>query len=170
MSLNQHILEKMQIVAGIIPINLATGANDGDWVSMKNFGRCAVVVFKGAGVDPEDPVIKVEQATVVAGSDAKALTFTRIDVIAASPALTALGVFTTATQSAANSYSTSTLAENQAIAVIDIKAEDLDIDGGFDCIRVRIADVGTTSQIGCALYLMHEPRYASATLPSVIVD
>jgi len=167
--MNQHILEKVQIVSGIVPVNLATGANNGDFVSMKNFGRCAVVLFKGVGGAAESPTLVLEQATVVAGSDAKPLQFTRVDSIA-SPTLTSLGVFTTVSQVAANSYSAAALALSQAIVVIDVQAEDLDSDNGFDCLRLTVADVGTTSQIGGALYLMHEPRYASATLPSAIVD
>ena len=58
----------------------------------------------------------------------------------------------------------------EGIIVIDVAAEDLDIDGGFDCLRATIADVGTTAQIGGMLYFLHEPRNASATLPTAIED
>jgi hypothetical protein len=84
--------------------------------------------------------------------------------------LSALGTFTQNTQAAANTYVDAVSAESEAIMVIDIKAEDLDIANGFDCLRCTIADVGTTSQIGGVLYLLHEPRYGSGTLPSAIAD
>lgn len=168
--MNKHILEKLHFIGGITPVNLATGANNGDVVSLKNFGRMAVVLYKGAGAAAEDIVIKVEQCSSVAASDPKPLNFTRVDIMSTSPALTALNEFTTVTQAEANSFSASTLGENEAIVVIDFKAEDLDVDNGFDCLRATIADAGTTSQIGGVLYIGHEPRYATVPMKSAIVD
>lgn len=165
--MNQHILEKLQVAAGVLPVNLAAGANDGDWIAMKNFGRLAVVFFKDAGTAGDDPTLTLEQATTNTGTGAKALNFTRIDKKQGAD-LFAVGQFTTVTQTAANTYTDATSAEVEAIWVVDVKAEDLDIDGGFDFVRARVADVGTNSQLGCILYLAHEPRYASKTLPSAL--
>ena len=36
---NALFAEQAQIVAGFVPVNLATAANAGDWVSMKGFSR-----------------------------------------------------------------------------------------------------------------------------------
>lgn len=167
--MNRHILEKAQIVPAIIPVNLATGANTGDWVSLKHYGRCAIVFLAGVGTAGQDPTITVLQAKTVAGGSSKALNFTRVDRKEAT-ALTGVGQFTTTTQAAANTYTTSGIANAQKLWVIDIKAEDLDIDNGFDCVQASVGDVGTNSQIGTALYLLHEPRDMSKTLPSAIVD
>lgn len=164
--MNKFITEKMQIVPAFIPINLASGANSGDFVCMKNYGRCAIVFLKGVGAASQDPTITVLQAQTNGGST-KALNFTRVDVKQAS-ALTSVGTFTTVTQSAANTYTSDTSGETQALWVIDIKAEDLDIDNGYDWVQVTMADPGTNSQIAACLYLLHEPRYASATLPTAI--
>jgi hypothetical protein len=167
--MNKHILEKLQIVAAIIPVDTQTGANNGDWVSLKNYGRCAIVVYKAAGVAGDDPVITVRQAQDVAGTGAKALTFTRIDSKVG--VQTGVGQFTTNTQAAANTYTDAVSAEAQGVFVIDIPADDLDVDNGFDCVQVQIPDTGAAgAQIGSALYLLHEPRYAAATLPSAIID
>lgn len=165
--MNRHILEKMQIVGGFTPVNMASGANNGDWVSMKNYGRCAIVLFKGQGTAAEDPVITVQQATDVSGTTSKSLTFTRVDYKAGT--LSSVSQFTTVAQAAAANY-TLDAGELEAIAVIDIKVEDLDKANSYDCIRANIADVGTTAQIGGVLYLLHEPRFASATLPGAITD
>lgn len=165
--MNRHILEKIQIVGGITPINLAAGANNGDWVSMKNYNRCAIVVYKGAGSASEDPVITLQQATDVAGTSSKSLTFTRYDT--KSGTLTSVGTFTKNTQAAAGNVTPDT-GDVEMIAVIDIKAADLDVANGFDCLRCTIADVGTTSQIGGMLYLLHDPRYPKETLDSAIID
>ncbi|RWQ16099.1 hypothetical protein [Mesorhizobium sp.] len=165
--MNQHILEKLQIAAGFVPVSMATAPTE-DWVSLKNFGRMAIVFFKAAGTAGDDPTLTLEQATAVAGTGAKALNFTRIDVKQGAD-LFAIGEFTTIAQ-AANTYTEATSAEAQAIWVLDVKAEDLDVDGGFDCIRASISDIGTNAQLGCLLYLGHEPRYAKAPLPSMIAD
>jgi hypothetical protein len=166
---NQHILEKMQIVPCIVPVNLATGANTGDWVSLKNYKRCAVVFVKGAGTGGQDPTLTFLQATTVAGAGSKNLTsVTRGDRKAAT-ALTSVGTFTTVTQAAANTF-TATDGAAQALWVVDIKAEDLDIDGGFDCMQVNIADPGTGTALGSVLYLLHDPRDVAVPLASAIVD
>lgn len=166
--MNKHILEKLQIASGFVPINIGS-ARSGDYVSMKGYGRCAIVFFAAAGPAGDDPTITITQATSVAPSNAKALNFTRIDVKQGAD-LTAVGQFTTVTQAAANTYTDATSAEVQKIWVVDIKAEDLDLDNGFDCVAVAVGDAGTATQIGCAFYLLHEPRYADVPLASALTD
>ena len=165
--MNQHLLEKLQIASGFVPVDLAGGANDGAWVSLKNYGRCAIVLFKAAGVAGEDPVLSLEQATDVTGTGAKALDFARIDVKQGT--LSSIGEFAKVANAGAD-YTDDAAAEAQAIWAIDVLAEDLDIDDGFDCLRASVADVGVGAQLGALLYLLHEPRYASDPLPSAIVD
>lgn len=165
--MNQHFLEKNQVVSGFVPVSM-TSALTGDYVSLKNYGRCAVVFFAAAGTAGDDPTITLTQAQDVSGTGVKALDFTRIDVKQGT--LTSVGTFTTVTQAAANTYTDAASAEVQKIWVIDVMAEDLDIANGFDCLKAAISDVGTNAQLGCMLYLLHEPRYASGTLPSAIVD
>lgn len=167
MSTGKHLLDKVDIVSGIVPINLGS-ARTGDIISMKNHGRCAIVFFKAAGSASEDPVITVEQCVNVAGSSNKAVTFTSIWVKQGT--LTSVGTWTETTQAAANTYSNATASENQGIYVIEIKAEDLDVDNGFDCITCSIADAGSTNQIGAVLYILHEPRYAKSGGVSAIAN
>jgi hypothetical protein len=163
----KRLADEIQIAAGVVPVNLATAANDGDWVSLKHYRHCAVVLFKGAGTAGEDPTLTMEQAQDVSGTGAKALTFTRIDAKQGASLFT-IGEFTRITQAAAATYTNLTLAEDLAILVVEFNAEDLDADGGFDCLRARIADVGAGSQIGAILYLLTDPRYTPP--PSAIVD
>jgi hypothetical protein len=164
--MNKHLLEKMQIVPAIMPVNLATAANNGDFVNMENYGRCAVVFLGAVGAASEDPTVTVLQATSDGGTT-KALKFTRVDVKQGS-ALTGVGTFTTITQAAANTYTDDTSGEAQKLWVIDIAAEDLDIDNGYSFVQVTVAKTGTTAQVGTAIYILHDPKYASATLPSAI--
>jgi len=179
MSLNQHAIEKLQIVSGFLPVDMHTAAPSSDYVSLKNYGRCAIVFFKAIGTNGEDPTITLSQASDVSGTGKKALNFSRIDKKQAATNLLSTGTFTTSTSgvpathdsfATANSWTNTDLAEQAAIVVIDVKAEDLDVANGFDCVIAEIGDVGTNAQLGCILYLLHEPREQSGTLPSAIVD
>lgn len=155
--MNQHLLEKLDFVSGIVPINLGS-ARSSDVMSLKNFHRVAIVFFKAAGSASEDPTLTVLQATSIAPSNAKALTFT--DIFTKQGALTGVGTWTKITQAAANTYSNTTASENEAIWVIDIQTDALDVDNGYDCIQVTIADAGSVNQLGCLMFVGHEPRYA----------
>lgn len=165
--MNKHILEKLDLVSGIVPIDLGS-ARTGDTISLKNHQRCAIIFFKAAGSAAEDPTITLEQCTSVAPSNAKALNFT--DIWVKQGTLTSVGTWTKTTQAAGNTYTNGTLSENQALIVIDIKAEDLDVDNNYDCLRVTIADAGSVNQLGAVLYVLHEPRYVKDGGISAIVN
>lgn len=166
---NSLLVERTQIVSAIVPVDLAAAANNGDWVSLKEFQRLSVIVFKAAGTAGDDPVITLQQAQDVSGTGVKALNFTRVDEKVG--VQTAVGSFTTVTQAAANTYVNTVSAEAQGIFVIDVLPETLDKNNGFDCVRVVIPDVGAAAQIGCALYLLQGARQApNGVVPSAIVD
>lgn len=164
--MNSLFVERCQIVPIIMPVALGTGANTGDFVSMKEYGRLTIVFLCGVGAASQDPTITVLQSQSNGGST-QALDFTRIDVKQAS-ALTAVGTFTEVTQAAGNTYTSATSGETQKLWVIDIKSEDMDVADGYDWVQVTIADVGTASQIGTVIGILSEPRYAKGTLPSAI--
>lgn len=169
MSLNALLVEEAQIVAAIIPVDSQTGANTGDYVSLKNYERCTIIVYKAAGTAGDDPVITVTQAQDVSGTGVKALNFTRVD--AKVGAQTGVGQFTTVTQASGNTYTDAVSAEAQGIFAIEFKAEDLDVNNGFDCLKVAIPDTGSAgAQILCALYVLRGAKYGSQPLPSAIVD
>lgn len=162
------LAEEVNICAGFVPVDMAAGANSGDWVSLKNYRHVSIVLFKAAGAVGEPAVITVQQATDVAGTGAKALNFTRVDHKSGADIFT-VGAYTKVTQAAANTYSAVGGAGNtQAIVQIDFNAEDLDADGGFDCIRATIADPGATAQLGALFYILTGPRYTP--MQSAIVD
>jgi len=163
---NMLAAEEFQVVSAIVPVDLQTGANNGDWVSMKNYDRCTVIFFKGIGTAGDDPVMTMAQATDVAGTGVKALTFTRIDVKVGTQ--TGIGTFTKVTQSAASTYTDTVSAEAQGLFMIEIMASDLDVANGFDCVRFNVPDVGGNAQIGCALYLLRNARFLAPL--SAIID
>lgn len=163
----KSLIEQGQVAAGFVPVNLATAANAGDWVSLKHYGHVAIVFFKAAGAAGEDPTITVEQATAVAGTGNKALNFTTIHVKQGAD-LAAIGQFTKVTQSAGNTYTHTDAAEAQAIWVIEFDAADLDVANGYDCVQASVGDVGATAQVGALLYILSRPRFTPP--PSAIVD
>ena len=169
MALNNLLVEEAQIVMAIPPVDSQTGANNGDWVSLKNYDRCTILLIKAAGVAGDDPVITVRQAQDVSGTGAKALNFTRID--AKVGAQTGIGQFTTVTQVAANTYSDAVSAEAQAIFAVEFRAEELDVNNGFDCLQLQIPDTGSAcAQLLTAIYVLRGARYGSLTAPSAITD
>jgi hypothetical protein len=155
------------------PLDLQT-ARDGDWVSLKNAHSVEVVVFKGAGTDGDDPTFSFQQATAVDGTGAKDLaTITQYWQKEATTDLTGTGTWTKVTQSASASVAPGDpSAQSVALYVFHIEAAELDVDNGFDCIRVRCSDVGTNAQLGAAFYLLNDPRYPAApeSLPNSIAD
>jgi hypothetical protein len=157
----QKFLEGNQIVAAIIPVDLGTAANDGDWFNMKNFRRALAVLFKGIGTAGQDPIFTLRQATDATGANAKALTFTEIWKKVGTQ--TGIGQFTKVTQAAANTYVDDVSAEAQAILAVEILAEQLDVANGFTHIQLQIPDVGAAAQIGCGFYLGLDPAYAGET-------
>lgn len=166
----RQLAEHFNIAEGFLPVNVATAANDGDWVSLKNYSECTILYYQGVGTAAEPATITVEQAQAVAGTGAKALTFTTIHQKQASTNLQSTGTWTKVLQAAAGTYALGSGAngDKAAIVAITIHAEDLDTEGGFDCLRARVADVGTGPSIGALLYILGGPRYAA--MPSALVD
>ncbi|MCI0380328.1 MAG: hypothetical protein L0215_22315 [Gemmataceae bacterium] len=159
------LVENSQIVAGFVPLDLQI-QRDGDWVSMKDFNHLTVIFYKAGGTDGDDAIVTLQQAQDNAGTGVKALNFTEIWRKQATDVQT-IGQFTKTTQAAANTY-TNTDAHQQAIWVLEIDADMLDVDGGFDHVRLNLNDTGVNAQLGCVLYVLSEPRFAEATPPSAI--
>ena len=174
---NIRLLEQIQIVTAFPPSDLNTDA-DGDWVSLKNYSGCLIVVHKAAGTAGDDISLLVEQATAVAGTSSKALTFNHLYAKVGATALTGVGAFTKYTGTATNdldtvsTFGTDIVADTgEALFVIDIKASDLDVTNGFDCLKVSIEgdDVGN-STYGAGFYILYGAAYPGASPLSAIVD
>lgn len=156
-----NLLGKIDIVPAIIPLDLQT-ARDGDWVSLKNAQGCLVVVFKGAGTAGDDPSITIEQAQDVSGTGAKVLNAIS-EFHKKIGTLTSVGTWTRVAQTADELVTVDAdSAEAEGIWAFNVESDQLDVDNGFDCMRVRIADTGTNAQLGCALYILHGLRHPGA--------
>lgn len=95
-----------------------------DWVSLMNYHRAAVVVDVGALGNTLD--VAIWQATNLAGAGAK---------IVAGKAITQLGA-----------------ADDNSHCCIELQTEELDVDGGFDCIRVQTVNGAAGNIYGVTIY------------------
>ncbi len=153
---NLRFTDFAQIATAFVPVDLNDGANNGDWINMKNFHRCAVVVIAAAGTAANDLTLTLTQATDNAAAGEKALNFTEI-FTKQGASLAAIPTWTKVTQSAGNTYTNGTNGEEQLIYVVDIAAEDLDIANDFDHIQASIAQVGA-AKVGTVLMIPYGPK------------
>lgn len=177
MHLNASFFEQVQVVPAFIAGADQNADLTGDWVSLKNFQRCAIIFHKAAGTAGDDPSIRLQQATDVAGTGAKALTFNNIWHKIGATALSAIGVFTkikitTPTDDldlvSVNGVDLLTDVGESLIGV-EIKSDELDVTNGFDCLNLLIEgdDVANANLCG-AYYLLWGPRQAVPL--SAIID
>lgn len=159
-----RFLETHQLIAGFVPVDMQTAANNGDWVSLVNYNRVVCVLFKAAGTAGDDPIFTLQQAQDAGGTGAANLNFTTIYKKVG--VQTGINGWTVVTQAAGNTYTDTDSAEAQAIIAVEIDAPMLA--DGFTHVRLTIPDTGGNAQLGCAFYLMSEPRSAGKVMPSAI--
>lgn len=174
MSLNTRLLESIDIVVGAAPADFNSAVTV-DWVSLKNYEGCLVVVAKAAGTAGDDFSLQLVQATTVSGTNSKALTFKQWYHKIGTQ--TGVNTFTRVTESNATSdldlaTPTDYAADNvQALFVIDVRASDLDVSNGFDCISYTHddTDVGNTA-LATILFIPYGARYPDATPKTAITN
>jgi len=175
--MNTRLLESIQIVTAFPPSDINTDV-DGDWVSLKNYDGCLVIVHKAAGTAGDDVTLTLAQATDVAGTGSKALTFNHLYAKVGATALTGVGTFTKYTGTAVSTLDTVTtfgtdiLSDvGESLFVIDIKASDLDVAGGFDCLKFTSEgdDVANATYMA-AFYLLYGARFPGPSPLSAIID
>lgn len=161
----------IDIIEGFPAVDMSSGANNGDWINLKNAERAAVVFVSGVGTAGDDPTLTLQQATDVSGSGAKDFDFTTIYTKQAATNLAGTSAWTKVTQTAANTYTHADAAEQSAIWVVEIDPNELDVAGNFDCIRATVGDVGNNAQPGYLFYLV-VPKIKGdpGNAPSYIAD
>lgn len=160
-----NLTDAVKIVFGSPIIGaLATTNGDCDYVSLKNFDRCTIVIAVDNATTVTGGAITLKQATAVAGTSEKALAFSTMYAntdVAASDTLTATAV-------TSDTFTTSTTDNKNLLYVIEVKASDLDIANGFDCLRVDVLSMANA--VGFVQYILHGARNASPLAVSAITD
>lgn len=150
----KRLIDKAKIVVGCPPAALATTAGDGDYVSMKGYDKLTIIIAVDNATTVTGGAITLLQAQDVGATGAKALGFSTVHAnidVGAGEALTETAVVS-------NTFTTTTVDNKNSLYVIELSASDLDVDNGFDCVRVDSASMA--SAVGCAIYILHGQRYA----------
>ena len=159
MSLGNEIVK---IVEAIAPINTTGAAQAANHISLKNYDHCTIVINTGAWAGGT-AAVTVEQSTVVAGTDDKALAFSWMYTNATAPTTDTL----TKTAVTANTFNLSVAA---SMYVIEIPAASLDTDNNFDCIELNTASPGANADLISATYILWRGRYKADVAPTSLTD
>lgn len=161
---SQQLVDFAKVVVMCPPAALATTAGDGDYVSMKGFDRCTIIIAVDNGSTVTGGAVTLIQAKEVAGSTTKALGFTKMY------ANTDVGASDTLVETAvvSNTFTTSTTDNKNLLYVIEINVADLDVDGGYDCLRIDVASMANA--VGSVVAVLHPARYAAPLAFSAITD
>lgn len=166
---NVRLDELVQVVPAFAPVDMSTGSGPtSDWVSMKYYGRCMILYTAAVGTAGGDTTLTFSQATDVSGTAVKALNISSPARVKSAVDITGVGTFTDVATSG-NTFTDDTSGESQLVWLFDIKAEDLDIAGGFDCIRVAAND-HSSAKIGTVQYILYDAKYVEDPMPSAIVN
>lgn len=151
-----------KIVTGISPVLLTSNA--GDYVNLQFYEKVAVILtVTNAAAAVTGGAVTLKQATDVAGSGEKALSFT--SMYANEDAASKDALIVTAVVS--DTFTMPTTANAKLLYIIEISASDLDTANDFACMRIDIASA--INQTGGAIYLLWPPNTAGV-IPSALVD
>ncbi len=175
----QSLLWDINVQEFFPAVDMTTGANTGDWLSLENYKGCIILLHAGLGTAGDDPVMTLQQATDAAGTGAKTLALpagsNRVWDKQAATSHASTGTFSVVaatdakiTTTAGDYTGNATSAEQDLIVLIDIHAEDLDVDNDFTFIQASVADVGAASQPGTCLGLFYGARFAEEGGISVV--
>ena len=140
----------------------ATTAGDCGYVSMKGYDSLSIYMFVDNASTVTGCAVTLKQATAVAGTSEKALAFDTMwaltDTSIASSVITGEALTETAVTS--NTFTTGTTDNKNMIYCMEIKATDLDVANGFDC--VRLDGLLQANSVSCVVGILSDARYSGA--------
>lgn len=153
-------VQEQKFLSAADPKNYTGAAMSDKYVSLKNYKRLTILIQTGAWAGGT-AAVTLKQATAVAGTAAKALSFaTQYNDEATSGTLVA----TTVTSDTFNIGTASKL------YVIEVDAEKLDVAGGFDCVTAAVASPGANADLYSVSYILSGARYRESTPPTALLD
>jgi hypothetical protein len=142
---------------GVVPVDLATGANTGKRIFMGGCDAVDVVVLKAAGTAGQDPTITLQQHTAATAGSSSNLAVIDKYWVKREATLDNDEVWEEFTQTAATNIvdpgGATTSAEEQQIVVFTVSKDQLT--GSNKYISVDIPDPGANAQLGAVLYILH---------------
>ena len=146
------LVENAKIISAAVPIDTNGAAVSGDWVHMKHYRRCCIVIQQGAWA-AGTPAVTLAQGKTAAGGSEKALALARYWTYTAltddDPALTAV---VSDTFNLPNTANTTT--------VIEVHVNDLDIANGFFWLQIEVASPGASADLICCTYILYDAAHA----------
>lgn len=137
MTTNALVSELAAVVATIDPDAYVASTVTSDWVAMSKFEHIQAIVMAGTLGASATLDAKLEQATTSGGAGAKDITGKSITQLVKAT-------------------------DDDKQAVINCRGEELDVDGGFDFVRLSMTIAVATSDAG-GIVMGHGPRYAPAS-------
>lgn len=153
----------IKITEALPPAADAAGRTAASAVSLKNYGKCYIKCHITQG-NAATVLLTPMQATAVAKTGGKVLA----NAVPIWANLDTAATDTLVRQADAVNYTTDAGVKNKHV-IFEIDPALLDVAGGFDCIYVTTG-ASNAANITEIEYLLTDPRYAQATLPSAIVD
>lgn len=158
--MSEHLfIEDNHVVVAFPPA--ASPASTEDYVSLKGAKYVTVIISVDNGSTVTGADVTLKQATVVAGTDEKALSFDTVYAntdVGASDTL----VKTTVTS---NTFTTDTTDNKNLLYVICVDASSLDVANNFDCFRVDVT--GNANCVASGVYILSNQRYSVGGTPVV---
>jgi hypothetical protein len=146
----EQLINQVHPVVGSFP--QAATSIESDYISLKGYGGVSIILMLDVSSATDDGAVTLTQATNVSAGSAKSLPFdwqyANLDT-ETSDALTKTAV-------TSNTFNAGGVTKS-CLYVIEIKAEQLDVDNGFDCLKVSLATV--TNGYSAILFLLHTPRF-----------
>ena len=163
--MNKELLETHNIVHGFGPA--AASSVSVQRVSLKNYGRVSIVITQNKSTSSAGAAITLHQTTTIGNSPDvdKPVSFTSAKRIVN---IASAGNYWESFAESNDTFTTASTASQRDIYVIDVKAEDLDADNGFDVLGVGVGDAANNTVT--VLFVMSEPKYGAFPPVSAIVD
>lgn len=159
---NALLIEQAKIVQALSPITPSSSTPD--YVSMKGYEKLTAIISVNNATTVTGSAITLKQATSVGAGGEKPLAFTKMYAntdISASDALVETAV-------TSDTFTTAATDNLDTLYVIEVKADDLDINGGFDCVRVGTGNA--TAAVLSVVYILWPAKYGKSTPPTAITD
>lgn len=155
-------VEEGKYVAALAPI--LPSSSTPDRVTMKDYHGLSITIQVDNATTVTGSAITLLQSTTVAGGGEKALAFDLVwknEDTASSDTLVKTAVVS-------DTFTTIATDNLNGLYVIDVKASSLDVENGFDVVRLGTADAVAT--VLSAVYELYDARFSTSIAQSAITD
>lgn len=154
--MNKFLMELVNAKMGITPVDLNTAANPGARISLEKGDRVTCIILLADGTSALDLTVSINQHDAASAGNTKACSqanpyyhkvdtatvFTKVVPVAAAGTVDLTALF----------------ANDPGIAVLEVCAEDLDVNNGYKYVSFSLPDAGA-AKLGAALLILNDCRY-----------